>query len=526
MKKIVILCALTAALLAPAAVAQTTKNIPEWHPVLSQEEIIANIENVIEQVRADWKIPGMGVSIYKDGKIILSKGYGVKSLETGVPTDTHTLYQIGSVSKSFTAAVLASLVDEGLLSWEDRVKDHLPDFEMYDPWVTENIQVKDLTSHRTGLRDDIGTYLGNLGYDRDDIYQMFRLIKPEYTFRGDYQYNNITFIPAAKIIEKLTGKSWEDNVRERIFEPLGMNESTLNGEGFAQGLADGSAALPYTFERKGREMDIWPMYGDEQALWWLTVVGPAGSICSTPTDLIKWAVFHLNNGKVGDRQVISQKQMNYLHRGVTITSQNADKTNLYGHCWFIEQTRKGRLYFHTGTTWGMTTICAFVPEMDFAMTIQVNNEAPSEARHAILRRAIDLFLGYEDYDYNAEYLAAWYKRAGERATAEEKAAAERENKPAPAWSRIQGHYTPQHAVLGDIDILIEDGRLCIQMHNKKAWKCELKHVNGNVFNFRADGHGFDVTFHFDDPDQWGSLSKGLSITVGSGEDFANWDRKP
>ena len=525
MKKIMLLLTLSV-LLAPVAAAQTTKNIPARHPVRSQEEIIANIESTIEQVRADWKIPGMGVSIYKDGQVILSKGYGVKSLESGVPVDEHTLFQIGSVSKSFTAALLAQLVDEGLLSWDDRVKQHLPDFEMHDPWVTENLQVKDLTSHRTGLRDDIGTYLGNLGYDRDDIYKMMKLMPPAYTFRGDYQYNNITFIPAALIIEKLTGKSWEDNIRERIFKPLGMNESTLNGEGFGAALADGSAALPYTFERKGREMDIWPMYDDELALWWLTVIGPAGSICCTPTDLIKWAVFHLGDGKAGDTQLISEKQMNYLHRGVTITSQTPDKTNLYGHCWFIEQTRKGRLYFHTGTTWGMTTICAFIPEMDFAMTIQVNNEAPSEARHAILRRAIDLFLGYEDYDYNAEYLAAWYKRADERATAEEKAAAERETKAAPAWSRIQGRYTPQHAVLGDIDICIEGGRLMIRLHNKKAWKRELRHVNGNTFNFRADGAGFDLTFSFENPDEWGSLSKGLSITVGSGEDFANWERKP
>ena len=524
MKKIVLLSALIV-LLAPAAAAQTTKNIPARHPVLSQEAIIANIESTIEQVRADWKIPGMGVSIYKDGQVILSKGYGVKDLGTGAPVDAHTLFQIGSVSKSFTAAVLAQLVDEGLLSWDDRVKQHLPDFEMYDPWVSENLQVKDLTSHRTGLRDDIGTYLGNLGYDREDIYHMLKLMPPAYTFRGDYQYNNITFIPAAMIIEKLTGKSWEDNVRERIFQPLGMDESTLNGEGFGAALADGTAALPYTFERKGREMDLWPMYGDEQALWWLTVIGPAGSVCCTPTDLIKWAVFHLNNGKVGDTQLISERQMNFLHRGVTITSQTAEKTNLYGHCWFIEQTRKGRVYFHTGTTWGMTTICCFIPEMDFAMTIQVNNESPSEARHAILRRAIDLFLGYEDYDYNAEYVKDWYATADRRATAEEKAAAEREAKPAPAWSRIQGHYTPQHAILGDLDIVLSNGRLYVQLHNKKAWKRELSHVNGNVFSFRADGHEFEITFHFDNPDEWGSLAKGASITVGSGEDFANWDRK-
>ena len=524
MKKSILL--LVIALLAVTAGAQTMKNIPERHPALSQDAIIANIEATIGQVMQDWKIPGMGVALYKDGELLLCKGYGVKDLSTGAPVDAHTLFQIGSVSKSFTAAILAQLADEGLLGWDDRVKDHLPDFELFDPWVTENIQIKDLTSHRTGLRDDIGTYLGNLGYNRDDIYRMLKLMPPAYTFRGDYQYNNITFIPAAMIIEKVTGKSWEENVRERIFTPLGMTHATLNGEGFGAALADGTAALPYAFERKGREMDVWPMLGDEQALWWLTVIGPAGSISCPPEDLIKWAVFHLHDGKAGDTQLISEKQMDFLHRGVTITSQTPEKTNLYGHCWFIEQTRKGRLYFHTGTTWGMTTMCAFIPEMDFAMTIQVNNESPSEARHAILRRAIDLFLGYEDYDYEAEYLAAWYKRADERAAADEEAAAARVAAPAPAWSRIQGSYAGRHDVLGDIDVFIEDGRLMIRLHNEKAWKRELTHVNGNVFNFRADGWGFDVTFLFDDPDQWGSLAKGLSITVGSGEEFANWDRKP
>ncbi|MCR5745135.1 MAG: hypothetical protein K6G41_04915, partial [Bacteroidales bacterium] len=120
----------------------------------------------------------------------------------------------------------------------------------------------------------------------------------------------------------------------------------------------------------------------------------------------------------------------------------------------------------------------------------------------------------------------WYKNADRRATADEKAAAERVEKPAPAWSRLQGHYTGCHDVLGDIDIFIEGGKLMIKLHNEKAWKRELKHVNGNVFNFRADGWDFDVTFDFENPDEWGSLARGLEITVGSGEDFAKWVRKP
>jgi len=501
--------------------AQTVKNIPERKPVLSNEKILANIDSYVNQVMSEWKIPGAGLSLYKDGQLLMSKGYGVKDYDHNVPVDEHTVFQIGSVSKSFTATVVAQLVDEGLLSWEDKVKDILPDFEMYDPWVTANIQVKDLTSHRSGMRDDIGTYLGNLGYNRDDIYKMFKYMPPAYTFRGDYQYNNITFIPLAKIVEKLTGKSWEENVRERILEPLGMKESTLNGEGFAEAMAQNRAALPYAFERKGKEMSVFPMYGDEQSLWWLTVIGPAGSLCCTPDDFTKYAQFHLNNGKVGDKQLVSEKQMKYLHTGVTITSQSPDKTCLYGHCWFIEQTRKCRMYFHTGTTWGMTAICVFIPELDMAMTIQFNSEVPAEPRYAIVRRTIDLFLGYEDYDYSKEYLALWYSKAEKRAEADAKAEAEKVAVAPHETSLLVGTYA-KSLPFGDIDITVEDGKPYIKMHNEKAWKRELKHINGDKYNFRADGWGFDVKFSFSDKSK---KAESLELTIGSGEDFGPWVRK-
>ena len=519
--------ALLVVLTAAGAFAQTAKNIPERHQVLSDEQIVENIDKYAAEIREDWKIPGMAVTLKKDGKVLLMKGYGVKdSTRLEDKIDGNTLFQIGSVSKSFTAGVIASLVDEGLVSWDDTVKNILPDFEMYDPWVSEHMQLKDLTSHRTGLQEQVGTYIPNMGYDRDDVCKMLKYLKPVYTFRGDYQYNNITFLPAAQIIEKVTGKSWEDNVRERIFEPLGMTQSTLNGEGFRPALENGTAALPYEFVRKGGQMQVNPLHGDEQALWWLTVIGPAGGVCCTPQDLLKWAEFHLNNGKVGDKQVISEKQMNYLHRGITITSQNSERTNLYGHCWYVEQTRKARIYFHTGTTWGMTTLCFFVPELNLCGTVQVNSEAPSEPRHAIMRRAIDLFLGYEDYDYNAEYLKDWYESAAKRAERDAKAA-ERVEKPAPELGRIAGNYTKEDP-FGDAKVTLEKGKPFIVI-GPKGWKRELKHVNGNTYNFRMDGWGFDITFLFEEGTAGSSVKPayGFEIAWGEGEekDLGIWNRK-
>lgn len=483
---------------------------------LSQEDI-SNIESYIEQIRSDWKIPGMGVSILKDGELILCKGYGVKNLDNPQDSvDSHTLFQIGSVSKSFTAYLLATLVDEGLISWDNTVKEILPDFKMYDPWVTEHLQVKDLTSHKTGIGRQVGTYIPNLGYDRDDIYRMLELIEPSYTFRGAYQYNNITFIPAARIIEKVTGKSWEDNIRERIFEPLGMDESTINGEGFAEAQ---NVALPYEFLSKEGKMVINPLYGEEQALWWLTVIGPAGSICCPPKDLIKWAQFQLDGGKVDGKELISKKNMDYLHRGVTITSQSESKTTLYSHCWFIEQSKKGRIYFHTGTTWGMTTLCAFVPELDLGLTIQVNSEAPSEPRYAVLRRLVDLCLDLEDYDYNAEFLKEWYANAAKKAEEEEKAAAEKVVEPAPDSKLLVGKYT-KDPLFGDAWITLEKGKLYIKI-GKQGWKHEMTHVSGNIYKFRSDGTAFEIKFKFEEGQK---KAASFEVDFKEGEDFGPWTR--
>ncbi len=505
------------ALLSFGAIAQITSTAPADRNYSTE---IANIDNYIQKVMNDWKIPGMGVVIMKDGKILLEKGYGLKDLlKPDSHVDENTLFQIGSTSKSFTAAVMAQLVDEGLVNWEDTVKNILPDFEMYDPWVTANMQVKDIMTHRSGLAGQIGTYIPNLGYDRDDIYQMFKLIPPAYSFRGDFQYNNITFIIAAKIIEKLTDKSWEENMQERIFDKLGMNESSIGGEAFRN---DANAALPYGFSYKDGGISVEPMYGDEQALWWLTVIGPAGGINCTPSDLIKWAEFHRNMGKVGNVQVISEKQMKYLHKGQMITAQNDEKTTLYGQGWYIEQTKKGRLYYHTGTTWGMTTLCLWHPELGLSMTINVNSEASSYPRFSIMRRAIDLFSGLPDYDYSSELYDEWLVESRQDEVKEqEKESLEMASPriPAPKERMIEGKYS-KGPLFGDAWVTKEGGKLYIKI-GKQGFQRKLIHKNGNKYNFRCDGNGFDVTFSFD-PEQKKAVS--FEVDFGEGEDFGPWTR--
>ena len=217
-----------------------TMSAPAQEPAISVSSRAADIAAYAEQVRQQWKIPGMSLAVIHGDSTVLVQGFGVKEKGGDDPVTPSTLFHIGSMTKAFTATVIASLVDEGLLSWDDTVKDILPDFDWYDDSVENAMQVRDLLTHSTGLVAQAGTYIANLGYNRDDIYRMFRYIEPVYPFREKFAYNNITFIIAARIIETVTGKSWEDNgTLFRIQQRLHLCHSAVRrGEGPALGGRD------------------------------------------------------------------------------------------------------------------------------------------------------------------------------------------------------------------------------------------------------------------------------------------------
>lgn len=534
-----------------------------------REEVAKEIDSYVQQVISTWKIPGMAVAFSWGNEPLLVKGYGVKEQRPadgigfrgisandrsvasggvpgvvntpGEPIDENTVFQIGSVSKSFTATIMGQLVDEGLVKWTDTVKNILPDFKYYDPWVTDHMQVMDIMTHRTGIGGQVGTYFPNLGYDREDCYRMLALYKPAYTFRGAYQYNNSTFLIAEKIIEKVTGKSWEENLQERVFNKAGMKSSSANADGYA---ASKNVATPHDYryttvelakaqfpelvdvpaDTKGEIVTL-PLYGDEQALYWLTGVGPAGSINSTVVDMLRYAQMHMNNGYIVDNadttRVMSEKAMRKLHEGVTITSQNDNRTTLYAHCWFVEQNNKYRLYFHTGTTWGMTAICFFVPEVKLSGVILSNCEMGSNPRYAVMYKLVDLVMGLQGKDYNKEYFES-YITSNEKSWAKERAA-QKEILPAPAPDKaIVGEYAKDE-LFGDAKITKENGELYISL-GKQGYKNRLVHINGATWHFRSDGYAFPVTFTFDDDNK---KATGFVVGFPNGEEnsIGGWKRK-
>src|SRR3989441_3837478 len=197
----------------------------------------ADLDAFVARSMKTFGVPGLSVAIVKDGKVVVAKGYGVRKMGESAPVDENTLFGIGSNTKAFTTAALATLVDEGKISWNDPVYERLPGFQMYDPYVSHEMTIRDLLCHRSGMGLGEGDLLfwPNTTFTRDEVIYRLRFMKPATSFRSHYAYDNLLYLAAGQIIPAVTGKSWEAYVREKILQPLGMTHSTLSNAGFKAG---------------------------------------------------------------------------------------------------------------------------------------------------------------------------------------------------------------------------------------------------------------------------------------------------
>lgn len=535
----------------------------EENNTIPPDNVSEMIASYAEKVRKEWKIPGLSLAVIEKDSIIISKGFGVKKIGTKDSVTSSTLFQIGSMTKAFTAALMASAVDKGLVSWNDTVKKILPDFDWYDDETEKIILVKDLFTHKTGLVAQVGTYIPNIGYDREDIYQMFKYIKPLYPFREKFAYNNITFIIAAKIIEKVTGKSWEENIRKEIFAPLEMISSFPDVEGYKNAGSNASTAHYFGYKNSkkgGGSIYITPLYGEERALHWVNEIGPAGSISSTADDMIKWVKFHINNGKViklvepdsllhkkycidtsalsqyfpyighaeefmispyyDTVQVISEKEMKFLHTPAVNVRSDSTMRKDYGYCWYIEQNDRYTVIYHTGTTWGFTGVCGFVPALDLGFAVLCNSEVSEYARLGLMRRIIDLYLPCDSIykDWSAEGLQKWFKNKKKPQKRSVPCIIKRSNIK-PDFTKLTGTYYKK-APFGNAAVTLEKGRLYMKI-GKHGWKHRLEHHKGNEFWLRSDGHTFPVFFHNYTDDADAPIN--FEIDFNYNENFGPWE---
>jgi CubicO group peptidase (beta-lactamase class C family) len=252
----------------------------------AQPAPLDGLDAFVARALKTFDVPGVGVAVVKDGNVVLAKGYGVRKIGESAPVDSHTLFGIGSNTKAFTVAALGMLVDEGKLSWDDRVIDRMPGFQMYDPYVTHEMTIRDLLTHRSGLGLGAGDLLffPPTSYTREEIMHRLRFIKPATSFRSRYAYDNLLYMVAGQIIPAVTGKQWEDFIRDRIFRVVGMSDSNTSVTAFRPG---GNVGIPHS-EVEGVLTPLAFAQVDNTA--------PAGSINSSAADMAKWIIVQLNEG--------------------------------------------------------------------------------------------------------------------------------------------------------------------------------------------------------------------------------------
>ena len=262
-----------------------------------------------------WDQPSIAVGVIKDGKVELCEGFGYADVESGRKADADTLYQIGSCSKAFTAAAAAVLVDQGKLDWDKPVIEYLPWIRFMDPFTTYHATTRDLLCHRTGLpRHD--AYWIDGPCTRRGMVENLRNMQPAWSFRSNWCYQNTCFVAVGMLIEALSGQTWEEFVRENLLEPIGMTRTTFFVDDIA---GDPNHAEPYdrvvpTDLTGMTKIPFLKSDREDRAKGIGAPYGPAGSIMSTVRDMLKWVEFNLNDGKVGDKQIISEANMKELHK--------------------------------------------------------------------------------------------------------------------------------------------------------------------------------------------------------------------
>ncbi|MEM6647323.1 MAG: serine hydrolase [Bacteroidota bacterium] len=371
-----------------------------WAWPASAQDVLDGLEAYVEQAMAEWQAPGLAIAIVKDDAVVFAQGFGSRQAAAAQPTDAETVFLNASTTKAFTTAALAMLVDEEQLGWDDRVIDHLPTFRLADPYVTREMRIRDLVSHRSGLaRSDYIWYASPM--TRQDVMDRLPLMDTTFGFRAGYGYNNNMFIAAGAVIEAVSGLTWDAFMEQRILQPLGMARTSTS----ITALPADNRVTPH-----GRSLD-----GEVYPVKWRNYdnVGPAGSLNSTVTDMTQWIRLQLNEGEIDGQRLISAEQIREMHAAQTTIrvsesyKRDYPETNFraYGLGWFLNDYRGHKVVQHSGSLDGMRARVGMIPELELGVVLFTNvNESTLLA--GLMYHVFDRYIGASARDWNAHLLAS------------------------------------------------------------------------------------------------------------------------
>jgi CubicO group peptidase (beta-lactamase class C family) len=438
-----------------------------------------DIDGVVENARKTFDVPGIAIAVVKDGRVVLAKGYGVRKLGDPAPVTPQSLFRIASNTKAFTTAALAMLVDEGKLRWDDRVVDHMPAFQMWDPYVTREMTIRDLLTHRSGL----GLGAGDLmfwpatDFTPAQILSRIRFLKPASSFRSKYAYDNLLYLVAGEIVHIVSGKPWQEFVRERIWTPLGMSHTNASTQALASA-AD--AAAPHA--RAGGKLVVLAQTDHDNN-------APAGAINSCADDLAKWMLLQLSRGG----KLFSAAQSKEMWSAQTVLpipelpkgapaalAAVQPQFRAYGLGWSLSDYRGRKLVSHTGVLAGYVSRTALLPELNLGVVVLTNAE--EEGAHAAIAYTIlDRYLGAAPTNWVPAFKELERIEAAEGAAEERRAAGTRNasSRPSLPLSRYAGRY--RDPWYGDVVVEERGGKLSISFTHTKQLAGDLEHWQYDTF---------------------------------------------
>lgn len=487
------------------------------------------IDSLAERSMKAFNVPGIAVAVIKDGKIIHEKGYGVRSLNTQQKMDENTLFGIASNSKAFTATALGILVDEGKIKWDDKVRDYIPEFKLYSPYVTEEFTIRDLLTHRSGLglgAGDLMFFPDSSDFVLKDIIYNLRFLKQVSGFRTKYDYDNNLYIIAGEVVARVSGKSWDDFVQDRIIGPVGMVKTATSFDRLPDksNVIDGHAPVDGKVQVIARSS--------------MKVGHSAGGINSNISDLCKWVQLWLNKGKYNDgspKSLFSTNVYNEMTSPQTIirvNSPGAYNTHFaaYGLGFFLSDVKGYKQITHTGGLEGMVTQITMIPELNLGIIV-LTNQQEGGAFASITDQIKDGYFGIQGTDRVTEYSA---RRKGQldaansvlQSTWKEIDKAQQSGGEKTDINLFTGTY--RDAWLGDVIISVKNGKAWFDSKRSPKLTGELLHYKGNTFVVKWKDRSMDadafVNFSLDEEGKASGIKmKAISPLTDFSYDFHDLD---
>jgi CubicO group peptidase (beta-lactamase class C family) len=438
---------------------------------------LAELQTLAEQTLTSTGVPGIAIAVVHRDQVVYKQGFGVR--EAGKPEriDADTVFQVASMSKPIASTVLAALVSEGQIKWDDRVIDHDAGFRMYQPFVTRELRLRDLLCHRSGLPDHCGDLLEDLGYERDEILRRLRYQPPSSSFRTEFAYTNFGYSEAGYAAAKASGESWEDLAAKKLFGPLGMTSTSYRFADYSQ--ADNRARLHVRVDGKWTAKNT--RQPDAQA--------PAGGASSTLNDLVRWMRLLLNEGQHDGRQLISAEALAETHSPQIVTGFSPDqgRVSSYGLGWIVSVERGGKVFWkHSGAfSLGMRTEVAVLPSEELAIVV-LSNAGPTGLPEGLTESFFDLALdGKLQRDW-VEFANRMFDEETKRELGQERdyTRAPAQTTPPLTPSAYLGKYANEF--FGPIEVAEKQGTLILRM-GPKPLAFSLRHWNRDAFIYQPSG---------------------------------------